>query len=186
MDLEDQGRLLFDRNIVTGMTSAITSNLRDTSEPKPTGVLHDAWYIYVGALVGFNGGLIQAPLVKYRQHAMQQYGALRNKGYSINNMISNMPDVIRLNLKVLIPLIDNKEESRIRDNRASIYLSRKIAHFERRSTIYKNISRAKKIYYFSLETFNYNYFRFGNIKTWLVDFCSITFFIYSDESNSLS
>jgi glycosyltransferase involved in cell wall biosynthesis len=67
---------LLKQNFVTGASAAFRSSLRNVITPTPVGVpnlIHDAWIalsIAIHARIIF----IDAPLIKYRQHASQQIG----------------------------------------------------------------------------------------------------------------
>jgi glycosyltransferase involved in cell wall biosynthesis len=62
-------------SITTGMATAIRASLRDYGRPVPDSLSHDAWYIPLGSAFGERGMLIKEPLIQYRQHRDQQYGA---------------------------------------------------------------------------------------------------------------
>jgi glycosyltransferase involved in cell wall biosynthesis len=67
---------LLSRNLVTGATAVLRSQLRDVAVPVPAGWLHDEWLGMVAALLG---GLRVEPtcLIDYRQHGKNQVGARR-------------------------------------------------------------------------------------------------------------
>ena len=72
-------KVLVRHNVVTGATMAFRSKLRFFLLPIPAIWVHDAW---IALLVAFMSNLeiISEPLIKYRQHSMQQIGA----GYEQN------------------------------------------------------------------------------------------------------
>lgn len=72
-------RLLLKKDVVTGATLLFSSVYRDAVLPIPSGWRHDAWIaLVIGALGGL--GFLEAPLIKYRQHAGNQIGAAPGAG----------------------------------------------------------------------------------------------------------
>lgn len=180
---QNQGRILFLKNIVTGMTTSITRELRDLAEPKPKGVYHDAWYIYYGSLVGLKGGIIPNKLVEYRQHIEQQYGAMRNSQIKgVKDKVYMMPEIINRNLRILNPLIQNVTQQDIKDKYVLNFVLRKRDHFSSRKVIYSDVNVFKKIIYIFSETWKLNYLRYSNLNTWLLDIVSLKYIFNSNES----
>ena len=70
--------VLLEHNVVTGATMAFRAELRDLVLPIPTEgrLIHDGWIALLVAAVA-DLAFVDAPLVKYRQHAAQQLGAVK-------------------------------------------------------------------------------------------------------------
>lgn len=71
--------VLIKQATVTGATTAFRSGFREIFAPIPTDVpnlIHDEWIALVIASQG-KVAFIEEPLIKYRQHAQQQLGAMR-------------------------------------------------------------------------------------------------------------
>lgn len=66
--------VLLKQNVVTGSTMAFRSELRRLFFPIPDTWFHDAWITLLIAFVS-DLNMISEPLIKYRQHHMQQIGA---------------------------------------------------------------------------------------------------------------
>lgn len=65
---------LMRRNLVTGATTAFRRELLDAALPIPAGWVHDEWLGIVAAALG-GVGLLEEPLVEYRQHSGNEIGA---------------------------------------------------------------------------------------------------------------
>ena len=72
--------LLIQREIVTGATMSFRTKFRDLILPIPVDIplIHDGWIALIISLTG-SLDLIDRPLIKYRQHVMQQIGASRKE-----------------------------------------------------------------------------------------------------------
>jgi glycosyltransferase involved in cell wall biosynthesis len=68
--------VLLRHNVVTGATMAFMSGFRDMVIPVPTGWDHDNWIAIIVAVFG-RVGMVERPLIKYRQHTDNQIGAQR-------------------------------------------------------------------------------------------------------------
>jgi glycosyltransferase involved in cell wall biosynthesis len=66
--------ILLRRNIVTGATTMLRSELGDRARPFPAAWVHDEWLAMVAAATG-EVDLLQRPLLDYRQHSSNQIGA---------------------------------------------------------------------------------------------------------------
>lgn len=88
--------VLLKRNVVTGSTMAFRSELRELFFPISDIWVHDGW---IALLIAFASDLdiISEPLIKYRQHNMQQVGA-GNEPLSIYELINRKIDQLK-NLK---------------------------------------------------------------------------------------
>jgi glycosyltransferase involved in cell wall biosynthesis len=68
--------VLLRRNVVTGATMAFRSQFRDLILPVPSSWFHDAWIaLLVAAFADLS--IIDAPLIKYRQHSGNQIGGVK-------------------------------------------------------------------------------------------------------------
>jgi glycosyltransferase involved in cell wall biosynthesis len=71
----DLFNLLLNKNYVTGATIAFKSHFRKFIFPIPESFVHDAWIaIIISCISGV--AIIPRPLIKYRQHANNQIGAI--------------------------------------------------------------------------------------------------------------
>lgn len=66
--------VLLRRNVVTGATAAFRGDIKEQILPIPAEWVHDEWIAIVLSVVG-QVGLIDEPLIKYRQHGANQIGA---------------------------------------------------------------------------------------------------------------
>lgn len=71
-------QVLLKYNVVTGATMAFRSRFRDVVLPIPGAWVHDAWIALLIAAVA-DLAIIRDPLIRYRQHAGQQIGAIKKK-----------------------------------------------------------------------------------------------------------
>jgi len=161
--------------ITTGMVTAIRARLRHFGPPIPNSINHDAWYIPLAAIYNYHGALIKEPLVKYRQHAKQQYGAARmtfkkrTRRVFKNNTFAIMHDIQLL--ESLIEYIErNRSDVQLVDS-AFFKLKDKLIHLYARKEINNRIvwSRIPNIYY---EMKLRRYFKYGSWKNIIVDFLS--------------
>lgn len=67
---------LLRRNVITGATMMVTRDLIDRASPFPMTWVHDEWLAIV-ASVGGGIGLVDFPLIDYRQHGGNQIGVRR-------------------------------------------------------------------------------------------------------------
>jgi glycosyltransferase involved in cell wall biosynthesis len=65
--------LLMRRNISTGATTILGSDVRDLALPIPPGWIHDEWLAIVAAAVS-RTAIVDEPLIDYRQHGANQIG----------------------------------------------------------------------------------------------------------------
>ena len=158
--------VLFKRNIITGMTTAISRKVINIGYDKPETTMHDAWYIYIAILSGLKGSLLDLPLVNYRQHPNQQYGASRRKSF-FKNVINRNYQSILLNIKILEPLVKYSKE--VNQNNKSLILNNKLHHLIERKYI-SETKRYLRPYYIFREIFNLRYFTCGSWKNIIVDF----------------
>lgn len=159
--------------ITTGMTTAIRSHLRGFGPPEPSNINHDAWYIPLAAIFNYQGTLIKKPLVKYRQHAVQQYGATNNRGLQrikcafTNNYIS-----IIHNIKLHESLINFIHTSHINPKSLSVYLLQdKLDHLYKRKLI-NEIHMCSRFFRIFEEIKQKRYRKYGSWKNIIVDVLS--------------
>lgn len=165
--------VLFTKNIITGMTTAISQKIKRLGDVKPNGVIHDAWYIYVASILGYKGKLIEEMLINYRQHLNQQFGSLKDgKLINIENSLKKNKKVIDMNLKILYPLFNfannNIKES---DKKKYEFLLNKLNHFSCRKNIYES-NLLSRIFKISKELSSGNYQKYSSAKNIFLDFLS--------------
>lgn len=69
--------ILLNHNVVTGATLGFRAHLKELVLPIPASWIHDAWIAILSAAAS-EIAYIQTPLIKYRQHAGNQIGAMRH------------------------------------------------------------------------------------------------------------
>ncbi len=79
--------VLLDHNVVTGATMAFRAAFKNLILPIPLGrgVIHDGWIAMLIAAFA-DVSFIDEPLIKYRQHANQQVGAVETAGLAPENV----------------------------------------------------------------------------------------------------
>ena len=167
----NQFEVLMSRNIVTGMTTAISKRIAAFGNKKPDNVFHDAWYIYIASISGIRGVVINESLIKYRQHFNQQFGALKqNRRKKIYSAIKKNNQSVYINIKILEPLFKYAIENlKDKNDFNFIYLKNKLDHFKARTVILESkiFPRFVKIFH---EVLKGAYFNFGSWKNILIDF----------------
>ncbi len=73
--------VLLNHNVVTGATMAFRSSYRGRVMPIPSCWVHDAWITLMIAATG-ELAMIDKPLIRYRQHSVQQIGAPNKERYA--------------------------------------------------------------------------------------------------------
>lgn len=159
------------RNIFTGMTTAIRKELVLFSQESDALLIHDAWYIPIALLHGYEGVLINKCLTGYRQHSQQQYGA-RKKNYIKYSTNSNLLrddnfKSISTQLKILSHLYQYVIKHNI-SNEPVRKLRMKINHFENRKHISK-LPKIKRIIPVLNDVCTAGYVRFSSLKNAVVD-----------------
>jgi glycosyltransferase involved in cell wall biosynthesis len=103
------------RNVVTGATMAFAACLKPLVLPIPNNIklVHDGWIALVISLVA-EVAFIDEPLVKYRQHRLQQTG-VRGFGFGLRNLRG-----VRLSL----PFYDNEDKKLISEDSAQEIIER--------------------------------------------------------------
>jgi hypothetical protein len=136
---------------------------------------HDAWYIPLAAIFNYHGSLIKEPLVKYRQHIKQQYGASKTPFKKrIRRAFENNIHAISRDIKLLEPLVaycERKCSDGQTVNPAIFGVKDKLAHLYVRNEINTSTSwsRVFKIY---REIRLQRYFKYGSWKNIIVDVLS--------------
>jgi glycosyltransferase involved in cell wall biosynthesis len=74
-------KLLLKHNVATGATMAFRSSYKKLILPIPSVYMHDAWIALIIAAFS-HMGLIEEPMIKYRQHEDQQLGATEDILYA--------------------------------------------------------------------------------------------------------
>jgi glycosyltransferase involved in cell wall biosynthesis len=86
--------VLLKYNVVTGATMAFRSRFRDVVLPIPSTWVHDAWIALLIAAVA-DLAIIRDPLIRYRQHAGQQIGAIKKRERSWFTLLrTSLEDVL--------------------------------------------------------------------------------------------
>ncbi len=163
------------KNIITGMTTAISQSLKKIGSDKKDNINHDAWYIYIASVMGLKGCLIDEVLIDYRQHQSQQFGSLKRS--KLNNFINSLRvnnKAILLNIKNIENLIEFVGKNSVFiESRKKEYLHSKYSHLKTRL----NINRSMKILRFwkilHEAVFN-RYGRYSSNKNILIDFLSFS------------
>lgn len=160
--------------VTTGMTTAIRSHLRRFGPPQPSSVNHDAWYIPLAAIYGHEGALIKKALVKYRQHAVQQYGAKEtNSILRFKRAFTFNYESITRDIKMLEALRNYIQNSHVIPPALSMDLiNDKMAHLKNRKLI-NEIRRPPRLLGVLEEVKNKRYFKYGSWKNILTDMLSL-------------
>lgn len=160
--------VLLRHNVVTGATMAFRSSLRDTILPIPIELVHDEWIALVASALG-KLVAIDLPLVKYRQHASNQIGAIKKTFLNKANAIDKR-NIDREILK-LIKLKIRLQNSNFTNNNQLVLekIKRKILHLTVRVDLRENLCKGFFPGLFELLLMRYSYFSNG-IKSFLADF----------------
>ncbi len=161
--------VLLTRNFVTGSTMAFRSEFKKLIFPIPNDWVHDGW---ISLLIAFASdlNLISEPLIRYRQHHMQQVGAgdegltLYQKIHRKINQLQNLesdysnfqPECIRYTL-AYEHLVNSRFPS-IKTNKIPL-LKARASHYCIRSHL--PVSRIKRIPFIIKEILNMNYHRYS-------------------------
>lgn len=166
-----QFEVLQKKNIVTGMTTAISKRVKELGCNKPSFVLHDAWYIYVASINDLKGKLIDKSLVNYRQHSKQQYGSIKDKyNVRILNALKGNQKSVELNIKIIEPLVKYAAQifNENTDNQKLIYLKDKLDHYKLRKGIVES-NGFRRFYFVFQEILNGRYYKHSSVKNALID-----------------
>lgn len=162
--------VLLKRNVVTGSTMAFRSEFKKLLFPIPDVWVHDGW---IALLIAFASDLniTSEPLIKYRQHHMQQVGAgeeglticgkIRKKIAQLKNLKSDLsnfqPECIRYTLAY--EHLVNSHFPSIKINKIPL-LKARASHFCIRANL--PVSRKKRIPLIIKELLNMNYHHYSN------------------------
>ncbi len=136
---------LLPRNVVTGATVALRRDLLVFARPFVNGWLHDEWLAICAAAKG-RLGVIEAPLVQYRQHSNNQCG-MRPSGLKEKLSIaaeSKQSNQGAVRLERLLERLENAEPSLHKHIRRALAFERARVHSGR--GILERIFRVLKLY----------------------------------------
>lgn len=168
---KNQFKTLFKKNIITGMSTAVSKKVVDLGQTKPNLVNHDAWYIYLASLSGLKGLLIDHPLTLYRQHDNQQFGSRKLTKYqNFRRLLKSNNNSIQLKLLNLNALLKYVNENSNKVSLSDIkYIKSVFNHYNFRSQII-NANFQKRFFMILKEALKLNYKKYSNQKNILIDF----------------
>lgn len=162
--------VLLKHNVVTGSTMAFRSKFKNLFLPIPEIWIHDGW---IALLIAFTSDIVAVsdPLIKYRQHNMQQIGA-GNEPFSFYDKIHRKLDQLR-NLKssfynfhsecarysLAYEHLVNSRLTCVKVDKIPL-LKARVTHFCIRANL--PVSRKKRIPLVIKELLNMNYSRYSN------------------------
>lgn len=170
---ENNFQTLFKKNIITGMSTAISSKVIDLGKFKPDEINHDAWYIYLASITGLKGVLVDEPLTLYRQHNTQQFGSRKLSIYrNFKRLVMTNKNSIKLKIRNLIPLLKYVNKNTFMVSSINIsYVNSVLVHYNYRQEII-NSNPVKRAIMIANEAIKGNYKRFSNQKNIIIDlFC---------------
>jgi len=169
----NQGRfleVLLKRNVVTGSTMAFRSEFKKLFFPIPDIWVHDGW---IALLIAFAADLniVSEPLIKYRQHRMQQVGA-GDEPFTLRENVGRKIDQLK-NLKssfynfqsecarytLAYKHLVSSDFPDLKVNKTPL-LKARFSHFCVRTNL--PVSRRKRIPLILKELFKMNYHRYSN------------------------
>ena len=131
--------VLLKHNVVTGATMAFRSEFKDLILPIPENWIHDAW---IALLIAATSKLavIQAPLIRYRQHSKQQIGVIKKRfieeltkvKQTNSNEYLNIADKFKMVYKRLSRMRQVSEHSEVISQ-----INAKISHYHTRANMPK-------------------------------------------------
>jgi glycosyltransferase involved in cell wall biosynthesis len=162
--------VLLKHNVVTGSTMAFRSEFKKLFFPIPDNWVHDGW---IALLIAFTSNLsmIPEPLIKYRQHAMQQLGGgdepsnlykkMNRKIDQLKNLklsfYSFYPECVRY--KLAYEHLVNSQFTSLKVNKIPL-LKARFSHFCVRANL--PVSRRKRIPLVLKELLKMNYHSYSN------------------------
>lgn len=160
--------ILLKHNVVTGATLAFRSEFRDLFLPINNLWVHDGW-IALSIAFASNLVMIPEPLIKYRQHFMQQIGAekplsmfnkLNEKICQIRNLKSSFYDFQSEYEKSIAAhrLLVNSQFPSIKIDKIPL-LNARIEHFYIRANL--PLSRSRRIPVAAKQLFKMNYYHYS-------------------------
>jgi len=153
--------VLLKHNVVTGATMAFRSEFKDLILPIPENWIHDAW---IALLIAATSKLavIQAPLIRYRQHSKQQIGVIKKRfieeltkvKQTNSNEYLNIADKFKMVYKRLSRMRQVSEHSEVISQ-----INAKISHYHTRANMPKRkLSRLPIVF---KELVNLRYHRYS-------------------------
>jgi glycosyltransferase involved in cell wall biosynthesis len=164
--------LLLRQWLVTGATMMFRADLRRAVLPIPESWIHDGWCaIIVGALAPL--GLVERPLLRYRQHATQQIGG---KKLTLRELYAKARELGPVHYRLAYErflLARERLQSvagQVRDPKYLALLDEKVGHEKRRLEIISDPSRWRRVHGALRELARGNYRRFSpSMKHFLKD-----------------
>jgi glycosyltransferase involved in cell wall biosynthesis len=127
--------VLLRHNVVTGTAMAFASRFRDAVLPIPADWVQDGWIALLIAALG-DCRMIETPLIRYRQHAVQQLGGTRQ------TFLERIAKATRMDYGSFVAVRDRyaaalerlrQFEDRLRDPGVLGRLEAKVAHWDARA-----------------------------------------------------
>lgn len=168
-ELGNEYYVMIRRDITTGMVSAFRKDIITNLPLIPPNISHDSWYLPLAAALGRRGGLIKFPIVKYRQHHLQLYGALKgNIKKKIKLLLHSNNNTINIKILLLSNYLDFLLKQPKVDNTIIQITNSVLKHYNYKLRIYA-IPKYKRIFYIFAALFNLNYLRYSNINSIIYD-----------------
>jgi len=162
--------ILLRRNVVTGSTMAFRSEFKELFFPIPDVWVHDGWIALLTAFVS-DLSIIPQPLIKYRQHSMQQVGA-GDEPFTLYEKINKKIDQLKnlrssfynfqsecIRYKLAYEHLVTSQFPSLKINKIPL-LKARFSHFCVRTNL--PVSRRKRIPLILKELLNMNYHRYSN------------------------
>lgn len=162
--------ILLKRNVVTGSTMAFRSEFRKLFIPIPDIWVHDGW---IALLIAFASdvSMISEPLIKYRQHRMQQVGA-GDEPFTLHEKVNRKIDQFKnlkssfynfqsecVRYKLAYEHLVNSQFPSLKVNKIPL-LKARFSHFCVRTNL--PVSRRKRVPLVLKELLKMNYHRYSN------------------------
>lgn len=144
-----QLKILLKQNVVTGATMAFKKEFSHLFLPFPEDGVHDYWISLVLVSNNIPGLFIDKKLIYYRQHENNAIGGIKKKKKLQEILIKHSNEYLR-DIKMLKYLYKKTKNKKIKN---------KIILLSFRNNL--NNSNAFSLYYFLLNIFNLNYFKYS-------------------------
>ncbi|QSF44109.1 glycosyltransferase family 2 protein [Paenibacillus tianjinensis] len=153
-------RILLKQNVVTGATMAFRGELKKSLLPIHDNWVHDAWIsIIVAVMKDKEIKALDKRLIKYRQHANNQLGALKKDIFSEIEISKNKNVKKGKNVDFLALIEFLKPKQKLLKREGLTQLTEKNRHLEHRNKLHPEIVvRVWKVF---LEAMSGRYFRFS-------------------------
>lgn len=152
--------LLINRNVVTGATLAFRSTMIKYFMPIPANCAHDLWIALIISIVS-RIGIINKPLIKYRQHSMNQIGIMKEN--IIEKIIRTTNEDSKYFIKIIeryTVLVSHLKKHQLANEKIISSIEKKINHLRLRSCLpERKIERLPKIF---LELIKGSYRHYSN------------------------